>query len=418
VSLRLQINLVIGALMALFVGATVWQQVGSTRQSVGEEIAAANQVATRLLTRVSLAYESAGLAGMTEFLEQLGRVRANDVYLYDGAGDRIYASPASTYKSGREAPGWYARLVSPPDQAHEIRIGEGRLVIESDSTRAVLDGWDDLVRLLLVGGGAFALMVALTLWLTSRLMREAFQRTARALAESAAARERADDAGRRLEENRELTRTIQQHVEEERRIIARELHDELGQAITAVKSIGLAIARRSADRDPETSASARLIVETAGGMYDAVQELIPRLRPFSLDRFGLAEALEDLVGQQRLAHPRVDIRLAVDEPLPALDEATSTCAYRIVQESLSNALRHASARVVDVSVVADDVALLARVDDDGRGLAPGWEDTRHHGVRGMRERAAALGGRFELRSKMGGGACAEARLPLRNPVPA
>ncbi len=282
--------------MALFVGAMVWQQVGSTSQSVREEIAAANQVATRLLTRVSLVYESSGLDGMTQFLEQLGRVRANDVYLYDASGSRIYASPAPTYKTGRAAPDWYGRLVSPPAQTQAIRVGGGRLVINSDSSRAVLDGWDALVRLLLVGGAAFAMMIALTLWLTSRLMTEAFNRTARALAESAAARERADDAGRRLEENRELTRTIQQHVEEERRSIARELHDELGQSITAVKSIGLSIARRSEGRDAETQAAAQLIVETAGGMYDAVQEMIPRLRPFSLDSFGLADALADLAG--------------------------------------------------------------------------------------------------------------------------
>lgn len=402
--------------MALFIGAMVWQQVGSTNQSVREEVVAANQVATRLLTRVSHVYQSSGLEGMTQFLEDLGRVRANDVFLYDAAGARIYASPAPTYKSGRSVPQWYARLVSPPAQTQEIHVAGGRLVIQSDSSRAVLDGWDDLVRLLWVGGAAFAMTIAVALWLTSRLMREAFHRTARALAEGAAARERAEDAGRRLEENRELTRTIQQHVEEERRSIARELHDELGQSITAVKSIGLAIARRSADRDPETEASARLIVQTAGDMYDAVQELIPRLRPFSLDSFGLAEALADLVGQSRVSHPQVQLRLTVSDALPALDDATATCAYRIVQESLSNALRHAAPRHVDIAVYAGTNALHVQVDDDGTGLAPGWEDTRHHGMRGMRERAAALGGRFDLAPRPGGGTRAETVLPLRKAV--
>jgi len=448
VSLRLQINLIIGLLMALFIGAMAWQQIGSTRESVREEIAGSNQVATRLLTRVSLAYQASGLEGMTGFLQQLGRVRANDVFLYDASGRLIYTSPPSTYKSGRDAPDWYARLVSPPAQKQEIDIGLGHLVVMADSSRAVLDGWDGLVRLLWVGGAALVMINVLLFWLAGRVLRplrtvveglermqrgdyetrlpalnsregrlmgEAFNGAAQALTDGATARRLADEAGRKLQENRELTQMIRTHVEEERRSIARELHDELGQSITAVKSIALSILRSSEESDAATADSARLIAATASGMYDAVHEMIPRLRPFSLDSFGLADALADLIGQHRRHHPDIGIRLHIMEALPPLDDAVSTCVYRIVQESLLNALRHASPRHIDVAVAVNAGQLMAQIHDDGVGLAPGWEDGGRYGVRGMRERAAALGGQFDLETAAGQGAHASLCLPLERP---
>ena len=86
-SLRLQINLILTALIGFFVGVLVWQQVDSTRRSVREEVEAASLVATQLLTRVTWVYGQSGLSGMTEFLARLGRVRANEIELFDQRGD-------------------------------------------------------------------------------------------------------------------------------------------------------------------------------------------------------------------------------------------------------------------------------------------------------------------------------------------
>jgi two-component system sensor histidine kinase UhpB len=445
VSLRLQINLIIAMLMSLFIGTVVYQQLQDTRSSVREEIEGSNQVATQFLTRVSWVYEVSGLRGMLNFLDQLGRVRANDVFLYDPSGELVYSSPASAYKRGRDAPRWFARLVSPQVQRQEIRIGDGRLVIQANSSRAVLDGWDTLTRLLWIGAIALAVINAVVFWLTGRvlhplqtvikglkrmeqgdyaarlpnltskegrLMSLAFNRTAQAVADSAAAQKLASEARQRLQENRELTQMIQAHIEEERRSIARELHDELGQSITAVKSIGLSILQRADGHDERVSAAARLIVDTAGRMYDAVHELIPRLRPFALDSFGLADALGDLAGEWRARHAEVDMRVNIEQPLPQLDDTVTTCAYRIVQEALSNALRHAGASRIVVSVGAEAGELVVRVEDNGVGLAGAVEQPGHYGVRGMRERAAALGGTFALRAGEEGGTQVVARLPL------
>jgi two-component system sensor histidine kinase UhpB len=444
-SLRLQINLIIAVLMSLFIGTVIYQQFQDTRSSVREEIEGSNQVATQLFTRVSWVYEVSGLRGMLAFLDELGRVRANDVFLYDPAGQLVYSSPPSAYKSGRDAPRWFARLVSPSVQREEIRIGDGRLVVQANSSRAVLDGWDTLSRLLWIGAIALAVINAVVFWLTGRvlqplqtlikglqrmeqgdygarlpaltgkegrLMSLAFNRTAQAVADSAAAQKVASEARQRLQENRELTQMIQSHIEEERRSIARELHDELGQSITAIKSIGLSILQRPDRHDERVSEAARLIVDTAGRMYDAVHEMIPRLRPFALDSFGLADALSDLASEWRTRHPAVELRLHIDDPLPELDDAVTTCAYRIVQEALINALRHAAASRIAVSVTEEAAELVVRVDDNGVGLAPGWEQPGHYGVRGMRERAAVLGGTFALLAGQDGGTQVVARLPV------
>jgi two-component system sensor histidine kinase UhpB len=449
VSLRLQINLIIAVLMSLFIGTVVYQLVQDTRSSVREEIEGSNQVAAQLFTRVSWVYDVAGLRGMRSFLDQLGRVRANDVFLYDPAGALVYSSPPPTYKSGRDAPRWFARLVSPLPQREEIRIGDGRLVVVANSSRAVLDGWDTLSRLLWIGAIALAVINAAVFWLTGRvlkplqtvikglqrmeqgdyearlpaltgregrLMSLAFNRTAQAVADSAAAQKLASEARQRLQENRELTQMIQAHIEEERRSIARELHDELGQSITAIKSIGLSILQRSERHDERVSEAAQLIVDTAGRMYDAVHEMIPRLRPFALDSFGLSDALTDLAGEWRTRHPEVEMRLQIDEPLPELDDAVTTCAYRIVQEALINALRHAHASHIDVALAHEPESLVVRVADDGVGLPPDWDQPGHYGVRGMRERAAALGGTFEFERGKQAGTRVMVRLPLKGPA--
>jgi two-component system, NarL family, sensor histidine kinase UhpB len=445
-SLRLQINLIIAVMMTLFIGTLVYQQIEDTRSSVREETEGSNRVAIQLLTAVSGVYEESGVRGMVSFLHQIGRIRANDVSLYDPAGRLVYSSPVSAYKLGREAPAWYTALVAPRTGAAEIGIGGGRLVIQANSSRAVLDGWDSLIQLLWVGAIALAVINLAVFWFAGRILRPlqiiveglrrmeagdygarlpalsgregrlmsaTFNRTAQAVADSVADRRAAAEARDRLRENRELTQVIQSHIEEERRTIARELHDELGQSITAIRSFGLIIQQQAPPGNERVAEAARLVVDTAGDMYEAVHEMIPRLRPFALDSFGLGDAVADLVANWRSRHTGVAILLQVIEPLPQLGATQSTCAYRILQEALTNAIRHAAAKQITVSVGTETDDLVVQVIDDGIGLDPGWEQSGHYGVRGMRERAVASGGSLQLISGPKNGTQVVARLPLK-----
>jgi two-component system sensor histidine kinase UhpB len=445
VSLRVQINLIIGTLMLLFVGTVVYLEIGDTRRGVRDEVEGSNLVATHLLTRMSWTYEKGGVRAMVAFLNGVGHVRANEVSLYDPAGQLVYNSPPPTYKAGRDAPAWFTELVAPTLTPQEIPIAGGKLTIRADPSRAILDGWEELVNLVEVVLVVCAVLFSSVFLLTrralkpmrqivaslermeqgaydtrlpplpgaeARLMSVAFNRMAQAVEETTAAKRAASEAQLNLQQNRELTQMIQSHIEAERRDIARELHDELGQSITAVKSLGLSIIQRSEACDEGVTRAARLIVETAARMYDAVHQMIPRLRPFSLDDFGVADALQDLISEAQQQHPAVDLVLDISRLPAQLGDTLATSAYRIVQESLNNALRHADASRIAITVGTDADDLLVHVEDNGCGLPADWQRPGHFGLRGMRERATVLGGRFDVGAGKDGGVCVLARLPL------
>lgn len=447
-SLRLQVNLIITVLLGVLASLLVGLQIDSTRRSVREEVVGANVVAAQLLSRVDWVYGPGGVEAMAEFLQRVGRIRANEVELYNEQGTLIYRSPPTTYKAGREAPQWYARIVSPPLMPREIRLPSGRIVLRADPSRAALDGWDDLLPMLAMVLAGFLLSNALVYALVGRAMKplhlvvqglqrmeqgaydtrlpalagregrlisHAFNRMAQSVQDSVEARRQAREATQALAENRELTQLIQERIEHERGAIARELHDELGQQVTAIKSIGLAMARRAAGQDAQTEASARLVTQCADQIYDGVHGLIARLRPLALDRFGLRDALQDLLGEWRLRHPQVTLSLAVSGSLEALDDAHSTAVYRIVQEAVTNALRHAHASRIDVTLYAAPEALTLEIADNGQGQVTQFEARGHYGVPGMRERAQALGGRFAIDQVAPSGVRVCVQLPLARP---
>jgi len=428
-SLRLQVNLIITTLLGIFASLLVGLQIDNTRRSVHEEVVGANVVAIQLLSRMNWVYGYSGLEGMTEFLTQVGRIRSNEVELYDDQGQLIYHSPLPTYKAGREAPQWYSGIVSPPLVPKEIRLSNGRILLRADPSRATLDGWDDLRPMLWMVLAGFVLCNVLVYALVGRAMKplhrvvqglrsmaqgaydtrlpalsgregrlisHAFNGMAQSVQDSVLARRQAQEATQALAENRELTQIIQARIEQERGAIARELHDELGQQVTAIKSVGLAIARRAAGQDASIEQSARLVMDCADQIYDGVHRLISKLRPLALDRFGLRDALQDLLDDWREPHPGVVLSLRMSGPLDGLDDALSTAVYRIVQEAVNNALRHAQASRIDVNIHVLAGWLQLEVADNGAGRLEAFQAPGRYGVLGMRERAQAQGGSFDL----------------------
>jgi PAS domain S-box-containing protein len=227
---------------------------------------------------------------------------------------------------------------------------------------------------------------------------------------------RAEQTARELEQNRRLTQLIQTRLEEERRAIARELHDELGQCVTAIKTIGAAIANRSKDSSSEIHTSAQTIVNVAGHIYDVVHGIIRQLRPSALDHLGLREAVEDVVSTWRSRHPEIACELALRGAIDGLGEAISITVYRLIQECLTNVLRHAAATRIAIEVRRDDDVLRVSVSDNGKGLRDrGETESERFGLMGMRERVQALGGDFKLESSPGAGLTVIASIPVAEP---
>jgi two-component system sensor histidine kinase UhpB len=237
----------------------------------------------------------------------------------------------------------------------------------------------------------------------------AFNRMAQAVQDKMQAEREAREARTRLEERRELALLIEQGVEEERRLIAHELHDEFGQSVTAIRSLATAIATQSSE--PAMSEAARLISQEAARLYDAMHGLIPRLAPLSLDTLGLAESLESLVRDWQRRHPA--LLLTLRHQLPAdLGASVSLAAYRVVQEGLVNAVRHAQARRVMIDVSSTAERMIVSVADDGVGLSAQWSRPGHFGLRGLAERVEHLGGSLQVRNSEPHGVTLTAEIPL------
>jgi two-component system sensor histidine kinase UhpB len=236
---------------------------------------------------------------------------------------------------------------------------------------------------------------------------------AQGVEDNVAAERKAREAETRLEERREMSLLVEQRVEEERRLIAHELHDEFGQSVTAIRSLAMAIATQSTE--PPMSDAARLIAEEAARLYDAMHGLIPRLMPVSLDTLGLAETLENLVRDWQRRNP--DIRLRLRHELPSeLGPSITLAAYRVVQEGLINALRHAQATEIAVNLESNSAAaadkMVVTVADNGVGLPATWSRPGHFGLRGLMERVEHLGGQVSIRNRDPRGVILTAEIPL------
>ncbi|MFI1469261.1 HAMP domain-containing sensor histidine kinase [Streptomyces wuyuanensis] len=177
--------------------------------------------------------------------------------------------------------------------------------------------------------------------------------------------------------------------ESERRRIAQELHDEVGQSMTAIL---LALKQAADDASQPLRGELQLVQEITRESLDEVRRLVRRLRPGVLDDLGLISALTSLTGEFA-AHSGLRVSRSFDSDLPELDHETELVLYRVTQESLTNAARHAEARRVEVSLRRAGDTVVLDVSDDGRGIGPAPEGA---GIRGMRERALLIGAELDV----------------------
>ncbi len=213
-----------------------------------------------------------------------------------------------------------------------------------------------------------------------------------------------------IENVRLYERARDEAADDERRHLARELHDSVSQAIYAIV-LGAHAAHGHVERDP---AKARLALDTVVELAEAalaeMRALIFELRPEALADVGLVAALHRQLDGLELRHKLTAAREL--EELPALPLATQQVLLRVVQEALHNVVKHAHATHVTLRASADASALILEVGDDGVGFVPTGPFPGHLGLTSMRERLAALGGVLEVESAPGEGTCVRARLPL------
>ncbi|MCK6396144.1 ATP-binding protein [Zoogloea sp.] len=445
-SLRLRVSLVLTALAAAFVIASAALWVSDARTAITEEITAAHRVAAQWLA-VSAQGTASGDPAWTEtrllaHLNAVGRIRAHQLEARDESGRLLYTSPPSAYKPGRDAPAWFTHWMEPGIPAMTLHAGSLTLHLQPDPSRALIDLWDDLsaaaARALLALAGLFigswfaihhalkpleTVMAALDRTgqgnFDTRLptdgpaelarLGQAFNGMARRLNEAVV-------ENVRLTHEQAVARAITERLEADRLAIARDLHDELGQSITAVAALAGAIVQRSTDT-PQIHQSAEVIRDVASRMQGDVRALLTRLRPpGSAQRETLDDAVRSYLASWSRHHADIELStelFAGPQPLP--DDIT-LATLRIVQESCTNIVRHALASRARVRLLREGDTLTIEISDNGRGILPA-PGQAGFGLAGMRERVIGLAGSLEISSPPGGGTRIRARLPLTLPEP-
>lgn len=448
-SLHTRISLVLTALAGVLVLALGGLWLKQTRASIHEEVEAATRVAHQLLSVAAneLRARPPGWdsAPLVAHVRTLGRIRANSLEIVYANGQRLYLSPQATYKAGHWAPAWFGALVEPELAARRIDAGPVTLILRPDASRAIVDAWDDLCAMAVWAGILLAALFGAVRHCLDRALRPlgqllaALEHTGRGRFDTRLPVFREPELGRlagafngmsdrlaqavddnvRLESERELSVRLRDGIEAERRIIARELHDELAQGITAVRALAGAIAQRT-DQQDALHTHAQSIISVTGQMQDGVRNILLQLRSYvGNGRLGPDETLRRYLELWRERHPDILLDAALAAGPSAVSDDVVQAILRIMQEGLTNVVRHAGATRVEVTLRrlhgADEGWLELTLADNGCGLgAPSAARGSGLGLTGIDERVTALGGRFEFDISGSGGLRLCVRVPALN----
>ena len=204
-----------------------------------------------------------------------------------------------------------------------------------------------------------------------------------------------------LQHKSDLLQRLYTAKEDERLALARELHDEMGQTSTAIRT-EVAVLQRIGRLHPEANESVKRIAESAQHLSQMTRQMLHRLRPPALDSMGLEQALMSLCDNwQQNAQTLCEFKVPT---LPeGLNDYACVTVYRIVQEALTNVTRHANAKHVRVELTLDSQGLNLNIEDDGQGMADTQAVHQGFGLLGMQERVASVAGRMSISSELGQG---------------
>jgi two-component system sensor histidine kinase UhpB len=344
-------------------------------------------------------------------------------------------------RSDDQAPGWFVDLLAAPPKKVEMDLPDifdkfGTVVLQSDPRNEVAEVWGDVWLTLSVLTIFCALVLAFVYWTLASTIRPLQNlTTAFAHVGDGDYGERVNERGpvelvriyhgfnqmvERLARSEAQNKRLQQQLtsvqDEERADLARDLHDEIGPLLFAADVDVVAIEQLAkAGEYDDIPHRVGIIREAIGRMQRHVRDILGRLRSAMLLDVGLAHAIDNLVAFWRSHRPKLNFN--VDVPEESFGELIDGTIYRIVQESLSNAVRHGSPSLITIEVaVNSDRSIDIRVTDDGGGLKNSGR-TGGFGIVGMQERVATLGGSLDIANRRdGAGVIVSARLPAPSPT--
>ena len=456
-TLKLRLSLIITALLALLTGTGGIYVVSKARSDVRDEARSTLTLTGHFLDAqldvLRDHWAEHGYAVPLFQLRELRDIRHVNIRFYDSQG-RLLDSNEDSSERKPEAPGWFTALVkmtSPPSGSETRPVSfngaqVGVLVISPDPTFEIEEMWTTsrgLLGLLLL---FFLLVNLLVWWAVSRALRP-IEHITQGLGELRAGNlavrmpkfelpemsrigvgfnHMAETLEQSVSDNQRLTRQLLTAQESERRNIAHDLHDEIGQCVSAIHADAVAIRNRGGESVRE---SAEAIVQVTGHIKECVRSMLQRLRPAYLEGLGLEPALREHLATFRQRNPDVACVLRIEGDLTGIDGEAGVAIYRVVQEALTNIAVHARARnaLVDIALDAPGPgsaggqarSVRLAVSDDGSGFFQ-LSASRGLGLTGIRERVKGLGGTCHIESEPGRGTRITVSVPLGEPreVPA
>lgn len=439
--LRWRLSLVIGVLLTAALTLAAIVAVGNTREAVQREIGASLLTAEASLDLTLSLLSDQGANDVDAALTRWSSGYAGGRHLCVAIDSPLQRQrPCAVSSEVDGVPDWFAKgadAVHPPVmRSVETEAGRLSVYLVTDPRDELREAWTDVRGLLaLMGLLAFAvngcIFVAVSRGL--RPLRElvgAMDQIGRGEAtpglshggayEMQVLSQGLQGLAKRLAQAREVVRRL--HLrnldvqEEERRMVARELHDEIGQHVAAIEMETIRIGRMSAAEEVERQLRLKQLRQSIAEIHRLSRSLIHRLRPPAIESLGLSAALDALFDRWRQDYPEADLRYDIESDVDRMAASRAVHLYRIAQESLSNVARHAGARKVWVGVDLQGDRIRLQVIDDGCGFDPGTTYPGF-GLVGMRERVEALSGQIDVRSRAAAGTIVEVLIPVTRPQP-
>jgi two-component system sensor histidine kinase UhpB len=422
-SLRYQINvrILLSSLCILLLGGSIaiWQ----ARQAVNEEIDASVNMAVRLI-QFGFSQTLFNEAEWLRRINSLKETRHLEIQLQAPSGQVLNVAQKETGKSDAERPPqWFIALVGGKHSKTEqpIVTADGKqftLLIRANPLDEITEVWGESVT--------FFISLSVLALLTFLAVHLAFDKALKSIAIIVNALENiekgdyrqklpefstleydsiakainhmTDELNKAQQENRALAQHSLEIQEDERQRLAQELHDELGQSLTAIKVMAATAAHRKADIKQTTEA----IVSISDHLMSVVRSMMHQLHPLVLTELGLKAAIEDLLSHWGARHPELHLSLDCSDQVDGLNQKITIQIFRVVQECLTNIVRHAQASEASIAIRIDpepEARLRLEVRDNGRGceavnLKSGF------GLRGMKERIQSLGGEFSIDTRL------------------
>lgn len=418
-SLRTRLFLLLGTMLvgALILGAASLHFFATTQ--LIEESEPPTRSARLIAQALNSALQSS--ANPQQTLDAFGRsLGTSEAIQFRPTGtDLSLPSPANVGTPFGTVPGWFIKLLAVPElgASFPVMIGKdhvGDIVFAPDLSADLYEKWVGFLAIAISGASLLGLTAAIAYFAVGAALRPLQDLEAgltrmrngnydelipvsgpqEVRNSGEEANELARTLGRLSHDNRTLLRQMVSLQDDERRDLARELHDELGPLLFGIRANAVGLMEAMPAERADLDASVQGVMQSVEALQQANRRILDRLRPLYIQELGLERSVETLLENARSQAPDLELTSSIDPRLAGVDGILSQTVYRVIQEGVTNVLRHAKARSMNVEAALEHGQLVIEIWDDGAGFPP--SNVFGRGLTGMHERVRALSGTFQF----------------------